>query len=71
MVSEDDLLDFSDEKRELIWFMQPLEARLFLVAAERLKNHPMPFKKTTLPFNVMTTPKWKPPWSNLKSCVLQ
>ena len=49
---EDEVVEFTDDKNQLVWFLQPNEAQFFL-AAETLKFKPKPFGKAKTPF----TPK--------------
>lgn len=49
---EDEIIEFTDDRSQLVWFLQPNEAQFFL-AAETLKFKPKPFAKTKNPF----TPK--------------
>ena len=46
---EDEVVEFTDDKNQLVWFLQPNEAQFFL-AAETLKFKPKPFGKAKTPF---------------------
>ena len=44
---DDELVEFSDDKNLLVWFLQPQEAQIYL-AADSLKYKP--FRRTSIPF---------------------
>ncbi|XP_068761466.1 probable cysteine desulfurase isoform X1 [Montipora capricornis] len=47
---EDEVIEFKDDKNQLVWFLQPNEAQFYL-AAETLKFKPKPFGKAKNPFS--------------------
>ena len=49
---EEEVIEFTDDRNQLVWFLQPNEAQFYL-AAETLKYKPKPFGRTKSPF----TPK--------------
>lgn len=54
---DDMKVEFSDDKNQLIWFLQPQEAQFYL-AAESLRHKPSaPLTRTKLPFRPRTSSK--------------
>lgn len=49
---EEEVIEFTDDRNQLVWFLQPNEAQFYL-AAETLKYKPKPFGRNKSPF----TPK--------------
>jgi len=49
---EEEVIEFTDDRNQLVWFLQPNEAQFYL-AAETLKYKPKPFGRAKSPF----TPK--------------
>ncbi|KAM7426256.1 hypothetical protein ABFA07_022429 [Porites harrisoni] len=62
---EDEVVEFTDDKNQLVWFLQPYEAQFFL-AAETLKYKPKPFGKAKTPFTPIHghSPQMTPASSN-------
>jgi len=50
--TEEEVIEFADDRNQLVWFLQPNEAQFYL-AAETLKYKPRPFGRAKSPF----TPK--------------
>lgn len=46
---EEEVIEFTDDRNQLVWFLQPNEAQFYL-AAETLKYKPKPFGRTKSPF---------------------
>ena len=51
--AEEEVIEFTDDRNQLVWFLQPNEAQFYL-AAETLKHKPKPFVRAKSPF----TPKY-------------
>ena len=47
--AEEEVIEFTDDRNQLVWFLQPNEAQFYL-AAETLKYKPKPFGRTKPPF---------------------
>ncbi|XP_078347514.1 putative cysteine desulfurase isoform X1 [Oculina patagonica] len=48
--AEEEVIEFTDDRNQLVWFLQPNEAQFYL-AAETLKYKPKPFGRAKPPFN--------------------
>ena len=46
---EEEVIEFTDDRNQLVWFLQPNEAQFYL-AAETLKYKPKPFGRAKSPF---------------------
>ena len=64
---DDEVVNFSDDRNTLVWFLQPQEAQ-FYVAAESLKYKPnASLRRTPLPFRPRISYKGKGKWPDLKT----